>query len=151
MACIGQAANFAGLLAWRENAALLPGPVRCLPTALPGQSDPCRVKPNAPPQWRTQSDSAVQSRVGDGFPVSCLSISVEGQTSATKCRLPVFPSTKFAIIVRGRSPLRVVNVPRFRYAAPGLTRKHLGHWQQTHTRTTVSGLLYRERRLKNLF
>ena len=95
-------------------------------------------------------DAAVQSRVGDGFLVAQRPIEGEDGTSATFMRLPVFPNTKFAVIVRGRSPLWMMIAP-FKDGAPGLTRKHLRCWQQIHTRTTIRAFLDGERRLKNLF
>jgi len=51
----------------------------------------------------------------------------------------------------GPKPTVDDDMPRFKYAAPGLTRKHLRCRQQIHTRTAVRAFLDRERRLKNLF
>jgi hypothetical protein len=78
MKCIARAANFAGLLAWRVNLARIYGPVRGLPTTMPGflcdSERPCRVSQALRRSDLRSLDSAVQSRVGDGFLVVRLSI-----------------------------------------------------------------------------
>jgi hypothetical protein len=56
-------ANFAGLLAWRVNLAQIAGPVRGLPATTPGF---CGSQTFRRSDLRSL-DSAVQSRVGDGF------------------------------------------------------------------------------------
>ena len=88
MGCVEQAANFAGLLAWRLQAPRggtqaeaygTYGAAAGLPAALPVFGERAKRRSG----WRS-IESAVQSRVGDGCVV-----------------LPVFPSTKFAVIVGG--------------------------------------------------
>ena len=93
-------------------------------------------------------DSAVQSRVGDGF----LAVRSDGAIrKRNPVGLPVFPSTKFAVNVRGSEPAVDDDVAAAEAAAPGLTRKKLSCRQNAHARTAVGAHLDRERSLKYLF
>jgi hypothetical protein len=77
MRYVARAANFAGLLAWRMKLALSCGPLRGLPATTPGFFRVALTgSVHSGPYWAGQTirrsdlrslDSAVQSRVGDGF------------------------------------------------------------------------------------
>jgi hypothetical protein len=140
--CIARAANFAGLLAWRVNSAPLAGLCAAFPRrGLNFQhfaAVTCAV--SIPPYSRASATAflslaSIRSRGNKCNPIEV-------------ARLPVHEVRDDC---EGPKPTVDDDMPRFRHAAPGLTKKHLRCWQQIHTRTTVRAFLDRERRLKNLF
>ena len=121
------------------------GPMRGLPATLPGfsstlagqlqvtlagvkpRSHPCRVGQALRRSDLRSLDSALQSRVGDGFlvPVSRFRSRTEQVRPVEVARLP---EHEVRDDCEGPRPAVDGNVPRFKGAAPGLTRKHLRRW-----------------------
>src|SRR6266576_1951088 len=103
MKCIARAANFAGLLAWRVNLARLTGLCAAFPRlrlafwTLTGPTKrfiavTCAV--SIPPYSRASATAFLLF-----FPLD-----FRGRNKRNLIRLPVFPSTKFSVIVRGAKP-----------------------------------------------